>query len=197
MVFRGLLVLISSHLFVACSGTTVVLIPDAAGKVGQVTVTTEKGTTLLSKAYESSEASNLKNAPSNPDQLTKQNTYDMFSETLVNEPKPPKRYALYFETASAELNIDGRTIISIITKDIQHRKLCDLSVIGHTDRVWDNENNLGLSLQRAKNVADALTKNGIESKCMDIRYYGENDPAIPTEDDVAEPLNRRVEVEVR
>jgi outer membrane protein OmpA-like peptidoglycan-associated protein len=80
---------------------------------------------------------------------------------------------------------------------IEARKSCDLSVIGHSDRVGDNSANKGISMQRAESVAKALTGIGVTKECMDIRYYGENDPVIPTADNVDEPRNRRVEVEIR
>lgn len=197
MIIRMLFIFSAASLLTACTSTTVVLVPDAGGKVGQVTLTTEAGSTVLSKAYESAEADSSKKAPTKPDELGEKNTRNMFSENLAIEPKAPKRYPLYFKTGSAELSGDTTTEINQITSEIQSRKLCDVSVIGHTDRIWDNENNLALSLKRANTTREALVKNGINIFCMDIRYYGENDPAIPTEDEVAEPLNRRVVVEIR
>ena len=198
MIIRMIFIIFSLSLLTACSSTTVVLVPDAGGKVGQVTLTTEAGSTVISKAYDSAEATNSKKAPTKPDQLGKSNTQDMFSENLAIEPKAPKRYALYFATGSAELSPNTtETDINQITTEIQSRKFCDVSVIGHTDRVWDNENNMILSLKRANTVRETLGKNGLNILCMDIRYYGENDPAVPTQDEVAEPLNRRVVVEIR
>ena len=186
-----------SLLLAACTSTTVVLVPDAGGKVGEVTVTNEGGSTVLSKAYDSAEAGNMKKAPAKPDNLGIATTRQLFSDTLAVEPVPPKRFALYFDMGSAKLKKDSVPEIAKIKAEIQSRKLCDVSVIGHTDRVWDSENNLVLSLKRANTVAETLAKNGINYLCLTLRYYGEHDPAVHTEDEVAEPRNRRVEVEVR
>jgi outer membrane protein OmpA-like peptidoglycan-associated protein len=197
MIIRILFVVLVSGLLVACSGTTVVLIPDAAGKVGQVSVTNAGGTTLLSKVNESTQASKAEQAPTQPVTLSNEKIRSMFSETLAKEPTPPKRYRLYFVTGTATMSVDASAELARIATAIKARNSCDVSVIGHSDRVGDNESNRGLSLQRAETVAKALKNIGVASQCMDIRYYGENDPAIPTADNVAEARNRRVEVEIR
>lgn len=197
MIIRILFLVLASSLLTACTGTTVVLIPDPGGKVGQVTVTTDGGTTLLSKTNESTQASKLEQAPTKAVVLTEKEIQTMFAATLSKEPTPPERFRLYFSTGTADMTADTKGEISKIAAAIHARQSCDLSVIGHSDRVGDDESNRGISLQRAENVAKALTNIGVDSHCMDIRYYGENDPAIPTADNVAEARNRRVEVEIR
>jgi outer membrane protein OmpA-like peptidoglycan-associated protein len=199
MMIKILFVVLASSFLAACcgTGTTVVLVPDAGGKVGKVSLTTQAGTTLLSKANESSAAAKAGQAPTTPIILSDEKVHDMFAETLAKEPTPPERFRLYFGMGSAELSQESIAEIPKINAAIQARKSCDLSVIGHSDRVGDNASNKGLSMQRAENVAKELTKLGMTTKCMDLRYYGENDPAVPTEDNVAEALNRRVEVEIR
>jgi outer membrane protein OmpA-like peptidoglycan-associated protein len=46
-------------------------------------------------------------------------------------------------------------------------------------------------------VADLLVVAGVEPAIMEIVSHGEGDPLVATEDEVAEPKNRRVEVTVR
>jgi outer membrane protein OmpA-like peptidoglycan-associated protein len=116
---------------------------------------------------------------------------------LAKEPIPPEHFRFYFSMDSADLPAEANVELAKAKTAIKVRKSCDLSVIGHSDRVGDNNTNKGISMRRAETVAKALTKIGVADQCMDIRYYGENDPAIPTADNVAEPRNRRVEVEIR
>lgn len=197
MIFRILFIILISNLLAACAGTTVVLVPDAGGKVGQVELTTEGGTTLLSKANESAQASKAKQAPTQPVLLSDDKIHDMFAETLAKEPPAPEHYRFYFSSGSADLLAEANAELAKAKAAILARKSCDLSVIGHSDSVGDNESNKGISTQRAETVAKALTNIGIDSKCMDVRYYGESDPAINRGDNVDEPLNRRVEIEIR
>jgi outer membrane protein OmpA-like peptidoglycan-associated protein len=199
MMIKILFVVLASSFLTACcsTGTTVVLVPDAGGKVGQVSLTTEGGTALLSKANESAGASKAKQPPTPPVLLSEKKVHAMFADTLAKEPTPPKRYSLYFPSGSVDLTADANAEIPKIVAEIQARKSCDLSVIGHSDTVGDNEDNKGISIARAETVAKSLTDAGIDHNCMDIRYYGENDLAVPTADNVDEPLNRRAEVEIR
>ena len=54
-----------------------------------------------------------------------------------------------------------------------------------------------LSLQRAERVRELLAKSGIDAGKITVSARGEREPLIPTADDVPEPRNRRVEVNVR
>jgi outer membrane protein OmpA-like peptidoglycan-associated protein len=199
MIIRKLFSVLAASLLAACcsSGTTVVLVPDAGGKVGQVEVTTKGGSTVLSQANESTEAGKAEQAPTEAVQLSGEKVNDMFAATLAKEPMAPEHFRFYFATGSADLLAEASAELAKAKTAIDVRKSCDLSVIGHSDRVGDNELNRGISIKRAETVAQALTAAGVTKNCMDIRYYGENDPAVPTADNVDEPRNRRVEVEIR
>lgn len=199
MMVRILFTVLIGGLLAACcpTGTTVVLIPDAEGKVGQVAVTNTAGSTVLTKANESSAAIKAEQAPTQAVQLSEKKINDMFAETLAKEPMSPEHFRFYFASGSADLQAEANAELVKTKAAIEVRKSCDLSVIGHSDTVGDNSMNQGISTKRAETVAKALANSGIASNCMDVRYYGENDPAIPTADNVDEPRNRRVEVEIR
>jgi outer membrane protein OmpA-like peptidoglycan-associated protein len=199
MKIRILHTVIIANLLVACcpTGTTVVLIPDATGKVGKVTVQTHAGSALLSNANESTTIARAEERPTRQELFSEKKIKDMFGDTLAKEPAPPEHFRFYFETGSADLVGAANAELAKAKASMQSRKSCDLSVIGHTDTVGENSSNRELSLKRADSVANALKNNGVTEKCFDIRYYGENDLAVPTADNVDEPHNRRVEVEVR
>jgi outer membrane protein OmpA-like peptidoglycan-associated protein len=46
-------------------------------------------------------------------------------------------------------------------------------------------------------VRDLLVAEGIDPAMIQVTSHGEENPLVPTEDEVAEPRNRRVEVTVR
>ncbi|ESS73233.1 OmpA/MotB domain-containing protein [Methyloglobulus morosus KoM1] len=197
MNLRLIWVMLSCGLLAACAGTTVVLVPDAGGKVGEVDLTTKGGTTHLDKANDSAAADKAEQAPTKAVHLSDEKIKDMFAETLAKEPIPPARLRLYFSSGTDEFNAETQSEFDKVVAAIDLRKSCDMSVIGHSDTVGDNSSNKELSLKRADKVAKALIGLGVKKDCMDMRYYGENDPAVPTADNVDEPKNRRVEVEVR
>ncbi len=81
--------------------------------------------------------------------------------------------------------------------EVQHRPDPEVIIIGHTDRVGSVAQNDALSLQRAERVRQVLLGLGIPADRVTAVGRGEREPLVPTEDQVAEPRNRRVEVTVR
>lgn len=196
-VVRIVFVVIAGLVFAACSSTVVVLVPDPEGKVGEVEVSTEGGETILSQAGESTEATSKTSPPSGAAVLDQDEIKEIFASALENEPIPPKRYILYFHFDSAKLSPDAVNEVPKIYLEVKNRPICEVGVIGHSDRTGDSNYNRTLSLRRADAVAALLVNQGVPRDCLTIRYYGESDPLIPTPDGVPEPRNRRVEVEVR
>lgn len=181
----------------SCSSTLVVLVPDPDGKVGEVTVSAQGGQTILRKAGESTEVLSAGSAPTDGQILDPLEIDELFGEVLKNEPRPPKRYIAYFDFDSAAISAEVKNRIPEITRDLKSRTICEMSVIGHSDRTGKAEYNEALSLDRAAAISALLVDAGVPKNCLDIRYYGESDPLIPTADGVQEPRNRRVEIEVR
>jgi outer membrane protein OmpA-like peptidoglycan-associated protein len=84
-----------------------------------------------------------------------------------------------------------------VLRTIRDRAPVDISVVGHTDTLGENDYNDLLSRKRAKAVAAILTGNGVDSSIIEITSHGKNNPLVPTRDQVREPRNRRVEITVR
>ena len=80
---------------------------------------------------------------------------------------------------------------------IKERLSTDVSVVGHADREGDPKWNYTLSRRRAETVSVLLKDMGVNPEHMEITSHGEENPLVPTADNVAEPRNRRVEVIVR
>ncbi|NJD08681.1 MAG: OmpA family protein [Methylococcaceae bacterium] len=194
---RILMIAFCGLLVTGCSGTRVVLVPDPDGKVGQVSVATQAGEAVLHKSGETTRASASDSKPANPEVWSQDQIQDVFAAALANEPLPPQRHRIHFATGTADLPAEAGPVLQAIKQAVEQRKSCDISVIGHSDRAGDDAWNRDLSLKRADAVARALKLAGIADACMDIRYYGEHDPVVPTADGVSEPRNRRVEVEIR
>ena len=57
--------------------------------------------------------------------------------------------------------------------------------------------NDALSRKRAERVREELQKLGIPGVRISVAGRGEREPEVATADDVAEPRNRRVEINVR
>jgi outer membrane protein OmpA-like peptidoglycan-associated protein len=69
-----------------------------------------------------------------------------------------------------------------------------LLIEGHTDDTGSDNFNMKLSKRRATAVANFLHNKGISSDRLTTKWYGENQPKFPNENEANRKLNRRVEV---
>jgi len=70
-------------------------------------------------------------------------------------------------------------------------------VIGHTDTVGADAFNDKLSLERAQTVREILIGMGVPAQNITAAGRGRRELLVPTADNVSEPRNRRVELNVR
>lgn len=174
----------------------VILLPDdVTGKVGKINVVgREGGQTLLDSAYGEARAGGgkVQAAALDSDSVRKQ-----FGQELAGLPPRPKSFQLYFLNDSDQLTPDSRQLLPAILQEVAQLPAPEVVVIGHTDRVGAVEYNDKLSLARAKAVRDQLKAQGFDKAHILVAGRGEREPLVPTEDEVPEPKNRRVEINVR
>lgn len=173
------------------------LVPDPEGHVGEVTVTNQADTVVLNKANENVDAPSDSEAFTPSREAGAEEIQHTFGNALAVMPPPPKGFNIYFDSASAAIKADSVGVVDEVMAEVKKRDSRDISLNGHTDRVGDNKTNMELSLKRADSVKELLLKAGIKPDYIQVEYYGESKPIVPTEDEVAEPRNRRVEVVVR
>ena len=173
-----------------------VLLPDQDGKVGQITISNSTGTTTLTKANESALVTGHE-ISARTRVLSEQDIEKDFHDTIQAIPGTADHFILFFTSGTIELTKESQEQLPQILKKIKERFPCEISVIGHTDTRASGEYNLALSLKRASHVKDQLLAIGAPRKLLEVSSHGENDPMIPTADNVSEPRNRRVEIFIR
>jgi outer membrane protein OmpA-like peptidoglycan-associated protein len=176
---------------------TIVLVQDADGKVGQLTVTTKGGAKTLTVQNTVVEVTGSGESPSDPKTIDQNQIDSLFADSLKALPLEPVSFLLYFLNNSTELTAISKSHIPEVLSLFNNREFYEISIIGHTDTTGSDEYNMKLSSDRAKAVRDTLLSRGIRSDQMELRYHGKRDPLIPTGDNVSEPRNRRVEVIVK
>ncbi len=176
---------------------TVVLVPDADGKVGQVTITTKAGSWNLSEANTVVEVSKTGKKLTDPYKIDQKKIEALFSESISALPPAPISFLLYFRLHSSELTAESKAYVPQVLSIISSMEHYEISIIGHTDTSGSDYLNMQLSADRAAAVRDLLVSHGIHSGRMELRYHGKRDPLVPTGDNVREPRNRRVEVVVK
>ncbi len=179
---------------------TIVLLPDPDGKVGTITVTTGGGSQVVYKPGYVVEIEDPSKAPNAPKPLKENESNEVFGPALSAQPDLFNRFVsfiLFFEHDTAKLSRESKGLLLEILKTIKNRKSNEVYVVGHTDLVGTEAYNIELSSRRARHVRDLLVSNGIKSSNLFVSYYGKSRPLVPTQNEVPEPLNRRVEVIVR
>lgn len=181
----------------AAKGTTVVLIEDPDGSVGQVEVSSSAGAKSLTAAGQSTSVRDFSAAPGRVRTLGRAAIERNYGQAIQAMPEPPKTFLLYFEYGRTELTAESQPVPAMILEAIQRTNSRDVRVNGHSDTIGKREDNARLSLDRARQARDLLVERGADPSIIQIFSHGEGNPLIPTPDETPEPRNRRVEVLVR
>jgi outer membrane protein OmpA-like peptidoglycan-associated protein len=175
---------------------TVILLPGPDGKAGTLTVTHERQQRILDEPYASARLQNP-GALEDGGRRTAEQVQRAFGEALSGLPPRPMTFTLHFQDASDDFTPESKAEIARIVEEIRRHPAPDIVVVGHTDRVGSVTYNDALSLRRAERVRTHLVGIGIAKDRIREAGRGEREPLVPTDDEVAEPRNRRVEVTVR
>ncbi|HGF0770393.1 MULTISPECIES: OmpA family protein [Kluyvera] len=191
---RKKIILSALLLLAGCTSTKVTLLPDATGHVGRVIVKNNdnqpvtldnSGQTLVDGLLGEHEG-----------QLSPADARQQRPALFKAEPAPLASETVWFPNDSVEPLSTTSNLIRRVRKDCLQRKPCQITIIGHTDGIGNNQYNMQLSLRRAQVIHDMLLHGGFPQSAMDIRYHGPFDPLIKTPSGRSQPKNRRVEIMV-
>jgi len=177
----------------ACAGKDLIaVLPHEDGSVGSVVVRQNGKDTVLDKANSAVKAGDDKAFT-----LASKDIEQRFGTALTGLPPAARSYTLYFKEGTVTLEPDSAPVMGQMRQDVASRTAGEIMVIGHTDRVGTIKNNDLLAYGRALSVSDLLIASGIPKDTVIIAGRGEREPLVPTDDEVEEPRNRRVEISVR
>jgi outer membrane protein OmpA-like peptidoglycan-associated protein len=178
----------------ACSAvpTRVTLLPDQGGDVGAVVVSNAHGQQRLDQAYGSVEA-DAAAAPT----LARAGAREAFEARhrvlLDAQPAAPVSFVLHFRFDSMELTPESRRRLPEVLEAVRDRLPTEVTVFGYADSAGAADYNMALSAERARAVAAMLRK--IDPQLpMQLDWFGDKSPLVPTAPGVPEPRNRRAEI---
>lgn len=175
---------------------TEIILLENEKKNSSIIITSNSKQTLLDKPNSYYELLNIEALSKDKKVLTQEEVNAKFGNLIKNSLKPPVSLLFYF-TDGVNLDEKSKEKLSQIKNTILSREPCEVDIIGHADRLGDDEYNIKLSLKRAEVLEKFIKKQNLPISKLTVESFGENDPIIPTEDGVREPLNRRVEVLVK
>jgi len=128
--------------------------------------------------------------------------YDLCSDTplgfSVNEDGCPKSKNLdiSFEPLSNKVAQKSELKIEQFARFLNENPLYNVVIVGHTDNVGTDKENLKLSQERALNVKDALLSYGIDDARLNAVGAGESQPVADNSTTEGRFKNRRTEIQL-
>lgn len=200
MIFRRLAVTASASLLIAaCSSTStrVVLLPQPDGRPSAVVVRAKGGEEVLGKPYQRATASRNDTGAPAVDQADPARIEAENRSLFEMLPPAPQRYTVYFDMGETALTPESQVILNEALAAAAARNGGEIVVTGYTDTVGTVEGNDDLSRRRAQEVRQMFADRGFPAGRIQAIGRGERNLVVPTADDVREPRNRRVTIEVR
>ncbi len=174
----------------------IILLPGPDGKVGAVIVESDAGSKVLDKAYAAVDVDDAGTLQAKTESAA--SVEARYGNVLAAQPRRPESFILKFESGSAtELTKESLQTVKTLENTLTDWPAPEIRVTGHTDTVGKLETNDRLSLQRAGTVVDILISQGVDKNLIESAGRGEREPLVPTQDNVPEARNRRVEINIR
>jgi outer membrane protein OmpA-like peptidoglycan-associated protein len=171
------------------------VLPARDGTVGTITVVHGADRHVLADAYAAVRVTG--DGRLQPGRTTAEEVRAVFAPALDVQPPAAVSFTVYFVFGTDQLTPESSRALQDVMAEVGRRPDPEVVIIGHTDRVGSPAQNDTLSLQRAERVREAVLGLGIAADRVVAVGRGEREPLVPTEDEVAEPRNRRVELTVR
>lgn len=180
----------------ACAHSSVVLLPDEDGGHGQVAILESGGKPANAIVGIANSRATLGSQPSIKP-LAAHGLSAQESMLVGQLPPPAKSFTLYFLEGTTEMTPESLPVLDELRAEITKRPGAEVQVTGHTDTVGSDADNDALSQKRAEEILNLLVSKGFDRSIMSAVGRGERELKVPTADNVANPINRRVEVIVR
>jgi outer membrane protein OmpA-like peptidoglycan-associated protein len=170
------------------------VVPARDGHVGAIVVRGPQGEQVVNSAFG---AVRIAGASQTPSILDASQVREMFGDTIDALPGTPTSFTLYFLEGKDELTAESQAQLDDVFAELKRRPLPDIVVIGHTDTVGALDFNDRLSRARAERMRELLVERGLPADRIQAAGRGKRELLIPTDDNVSEQRNRRVEINVR
>jgi outer membrane protein OmpA-like peptidoglycan-associated protein len=196
MRLHWLLIIILLSAVLGCSAhERAVLLPDQRGYAGALEIKSSAGEVTLDQPYSAADV--YADGEIKTKVLDSEFVSQQYGVIISSLPPRPVSFTLYFIADSDELTPESVPVMEQIKAELLRRPYPEITVIGHTDTLGTAAYNDALSLKRAETVRQMLLKAGISAILIDVAGRGSRDLIIQTKEGVPEPLNRRVEINVR
>lgn len=123
----------------------------------------------------------------------------LIAPIVLEQPKNGEAFEIgdiQYATSSAEIDRTSIIILEAFAAYLTRNEALGVHIIGHTDDVGPEEDNLILSERRAEAVARTLATFGVPLERITSDGLGESSPIVPNVDVQSRAQNRRTEFEI-
>lgn len=177
--------------------TVIILLEDIDGGVGEVEVTTQGGSQVLTEPNQATGVNSATDAPSAPFTVTDEEIAEVFGAVTAARPALPTKVTLIFVPGSSILDTAGEQIEQIVA-EVGQRQAARVSIYAYASSAGNVDLNRAAGLLRARAVSSALASRGLDNSQFILRTI--IDPGadvVQLPDGRAVPNNRRIEVVIR
>jgi len=104
---------------------------------------------------------------------------------------------IFFDSGSSDLRTESLGELEVIKDLLMNSPDLRVQINGHTDDIGNSVYNKLLSKKRAQSVVDYLIANGINTKRLEAKGFGEEQPLVSNDDEIGgREINRRTEIEI-
>jgi OOP family OmpA-OmpF porin len=183
--------------FITIEPKSTIILLDNNTSHNAIDVSTSSGTVSIDQPYYFTTLVTPESLPSPIEKADPEMIREKYASLLNILPDKAVSMLFYFDAGTANITQSSQEQIEKLVAIIASMEPASIDIIGHSDRDGDADKNYELALERAQSVEKFLLSKNVKLEHSSVISYGENDPIVPTEDGVAEPKNRRVEVIVR
>ena len=171
-----------------------VVLPNADGTVGAISVDDGKTIATLDRPYAAAELrqGEVSAAEIAPDQVGL-----IFGGATASRGNRDGQFRLYFLADSTEMTPQSAAEYRAIIETLRGRTGYRLEIVGHSDAIGDRSATANLALARAAAIRRQMMRDGIIGRAIRIAGRGDRDPLVTTSPAADQPQNRRVEITIR
>jgi outer membrane protein OmpA-like peptidoglycan-associated protein len=103
---------------------------------------------------------------------------------------------IFFDVGKYDLKPQSQIELEKVLQLLKENPTLKIEISGHTDNIGKDADNLLLSQNRARSVVNFLSANGIESKRLSFKGFGESEPVADNKTESGRAQNRRTELKV-
>jgi outer membrane protein OmpA-like peptidoglycan-associated protein len=107
-----------------------------------------------------------------------------------------EKSGVYFDTAKYNINDKSQATLNKLSGVFKEYPDTNILVVGHTDSVGSEDNNMTLSKNRANAVTDYMTNQGLSRSRFTTNWFGESQPMHDNSTVDGRSKNRRVNVAI-